>query len=46
MSFPEEVSFEVINEKWNSYDLGDGIILKAKIVLVKILSNLFFISNL
>ena len=37
MSFPEEVPFEVISEKWNTYDLGNEIILKAKIVLVKIL---------
>lgn len=37
MSFPEEVPFEVKSEKWNTYDLGNGITLKAKIVLIKIL---------
>ena len=37
MSFPEDVPFEVVREKWNTYDIGDGLILKTKVVLLKIL---------
>ncbi len=37
MSFPEGIPFEVVSEKWSSYDLGEGITLKTKLVLVKIL---------
>lgn len=34
---PEDIPFEVICERWSSYDLGDDIILKTKMVLLKIL---------
>jgi len=37
MSLPEDVAFEVRKEKWSSYDLGEDIILKTKLVLLKIL---------
>ena len=36
MSQPEDVHFEVIQERWNSYDLGDEVVLKTKLVLMKI----------
>jgi hypothetical protein len=35
--YPEDVPFEIVNEKWNKYDLGDGCTLRTKITLQKIL---------
>jgi len=35
--YPEDVPFEVIKEKWCTYDLGNGCTLKTKIVLGKIM---------
>lgn len=36
--YPEDIDFKVLNEKWNVYDLGDGITIKTKLVLGKILA--------
>jgi hypothetical protein len=35
--YPEDVNFRVRSENWNTYDLGDDITLKTKVMLVKIL---------
>jgi len=35
--YPEDVPFEVVREDWCTYDLGNGCILKTKLVLAKIL---------
>ena len=35
--YPEEVNFRVNSENWNTYDIGEDLILKTKIILIKIL---------
>lgn len=35
--YPEDVPFDIIRESWCSYDLGNDITLKSKLVLLKIL---------
>lgn len=33
----EDVPFKVVREEWNTYDLGDGLQLRARVVLLKVL---------
>lgn len=39
MKSEEEISFKIIKEVWNEYELADGSKIKARIILTRVLGN-------
>lgn len=37
-TYPQDIEFKVVREKWNEYRLSDGAILRAKLILGKVLA--------